>query len=356
MPDTFQHHPSTPNLEKSQDGIPFFPKAAHFLTFHVEDKLIYPAWLQIVQAVKSFAADLSDEAVCVCGVDYRLWQHWCAHYELPLPKEQMDEGILGQIPFKNTQGDFWFHIKSDSVEICEKIAAFIKTEFAGLDAHHTETAAEKRPKGKVIAERFTDAMINPVDPVNFADRILVGAQDADYEGSSFVIQQKFQHNWPRLDAMTVVEKENMIGRTHDQVIIPQHDERSHIKRVRQLDGQRVTQRIFRQAVPYGHAPEGGGREEGISFVAYSNAPVVFEELVKSIIGDEAGFVKDALLANSHAISGNMWFIPSARWIEMPINDTKARVPLNDYFDLRSDNGVMWFCRIGLPWIMMDTPI
>ena len=342
MPDTFHKHATTPTLEKSQDGIPFFPQAAHFLTFHVTDKMIYPQWLQIVRAVKGFAAELSDEAVCVCGVDYTLWRAWAEKFGLPMPEQSMDAGVLNQVPFKNTEGDFWFHIKSESNETCETIAEFVKAQFDGLAEHHTETPAHKRPQGKVIGKRFRDAMINPVDPVNFAQRILVGAEDAEYEGSSFVIQQKFQHSWQRLDAMTMIEKENMIGRDHDQVIIPQHDERSHIKCVRQLDGQRVTQRILRQAIPYGHAPEGGGREEGIYFVAYSNAPEVFEDLVKNIVGDEPGFVKDALLANSHAVSGNMWFVPSTRWIEMPPNDRDARVPLNDYFDVRSDNGLMYY--------------
>lgn len=261
---------------------------------------------------------------------------------MPIPQEPMDAGMLNQVPFKNTAGDFWFHIKSENRQTCSEIANFVKNCFEGIADQMTETEAGKRPEGKVIAERFRDAMINPVDPVNFAERILVGREDAPYEGSSFVLQQKFQHNWQRLDAMTMIEKENMIGRNHDNTIIPQHDDRSHIKCVRQLDGQRVTQRIMRQAVPFGQAPEGGGREEGIYFVAYSNAPEVFADLIMNIVGDEPGFVKDALLSNSHSISGNLWFIPCTDMLQLPPHEKDTHVPLNDYFDIRSNNGVMFY--------------
>ncbi len=219
MPDTAHSSPTLPTLEKSQNGIAFFPQSARFLTFHVTDKNIYGEWLEIVRAVKEFASERSDEAVCICGVDYALWKDWCREHAMPLPVEPMDAGMLDKVPFKNTAGDVWFHIKSDSPGTCEDIAQFVKSCFDGIAERFTETGAEKRPEGKVIAERFRDAMINPVDPVNFAERILVGQEDVPYEGSSFVLQQKFQHNWQRLDAMTMIEKENMIGRNHDNTII-----------------------------------------------------------------------------------------------------------------------------------------
>jgi pyruvate-formate lyase len=207
---------------------------------------------------------------------------------------------------------------------------------------HTETQANKHQNGKVIGGRFRDAMINPVDPVNLSERSIVGEEDAFYRGSAYVIQQKFKHNWPRFDDMTMIEKENMIGRNHDDAMLPIHDDRSHIKCVRQLNGERVTQRILRQALPFGQAPSAKGREEGIYFVAYTKDGQVYDELIKNIVGPEPGFIKDKLLSNSHAESGNFWFIPQAALAGLDEEPTTETVPINTYYQERSKNGLMYY--------------
>lgn len=332
----------TLNLDYSQKGIPFFPGFGHFVTVFLEDKACHPLWLDLAKITDALCKQDAYNTVCIRGVSFPLWQHWCEALQMPVPSGITSAEPLQQKPFAHTGGDLWFHIKGESAEACQRIRDEILRVLQPVMAQHIETAAHKRQEGRVIGGRFRDAMINPVDPVNLSERSIVGAEDAFYRGSAYVIQQKFKHNWARLDDMTMTEKENMIGRNHNDAIIPTHDDRSHIKCVRQLNGERVTQRILRQALPYGRVDSGEGREEGIYFVAYANEGKVYQELIKNIVGPEAGFIKDKLLNNTHAESGNFWFVPQAELLGLAVDGKTESVPVNEYYQVRSKNGLMYY--------------
>jgi len=333
------------NLEYSQKGIPFFPEFGHFLTAFVAKRDCRKEWLGIIAEVRALCDGLEPETVCIFGINPDLWNQWCESGQsgdCPLPKSRVDFSKLDRKPFIHTGGDFWFHIKGMNKDACAEIVTFLLEKLDPILDHYTETPAAKRPQGKVFAGRFRDAMINPVDPVNLSERSIVGNEDIFYKGAAYVLQQKFKHNWALLDDMSMIEKENMIGRDHDDSIIPMPDDRSHIKCVRQLDGQRVTQRILRQALPFGENYRGGGREDGVYFVAYGNEAGVYDEITDNIVGQEEGFVKDKMLSKSHAESGNFWFVPPARLLELEPENADDAVPLNSFYDVRSKNGLMFY--------------
>ncbi|WP_051227503.1 Dyp-type peroxidase [Oceanospirillum beijerinckii] len=332
------------NANFAQQGIAFFPAFGHFTTIYLKDdqKNIKQQWLKVVKEIDTLCAQQKEKTVCVFGVDYELWQQWCDQDKMPAPQGTTDFVRLDDKPFANTRGDLWFHIKGTSAESCALIYHTILKKLKSVTRTHTHTPAHKQQGGKVFGGRFIDAMINPVDQVNLSERVIVGEEDLFYRGSAYVLQQKFVHNWAALDNMSMVEKEDMIGRNHNQAIIPMHDERSHIKCVRQLNGERVTQRILRQALPFGHSDSGAGKEEGVYFVAYGNDGNVFEQLIKNIVGSDKGFVKDKMLSNSQAITGNFWFVPAAELIGLSGPEADIPVPLNDYYNVRSDNGLMFY--------------
>lgn len=330
------------NINFAQKGIADFPSYGYYTTIFLKKRGLesHDLWLKIAKTIDELCAKSNQQTVCVLGVDYHLWEKWCKETGLPIPKGVTTHKQLEKKPFINTHGDFWFQVKGNSEKNCKNLLKIIIAELKPFTKKHIVTLGKKRQDGKVFGERFRDAMINPVDQVNLSERIIVGDKDLFYQGSSYVIQQKFKHNWAQLDDMNMIEKENMIGRNHDDAIIPMHDDRSHIKCVRQLNGERVTQRIFRQAIPYGHV--GKSKEEGIYFAAYANNGDVYEELIKNIVGDDSGFIKDKMLNNSHAVSGNFWFIPSAKQLGLSAPDGDVDVPLNDYYNLRSKNGLMFY--------------
>ncbi|HHL31443.1 MAG TPA: Dyp-type peroxidase [Oceanospirillales bacterium] len=341
---TKDKHPNELNVNYAQIGLADFPVYGYFATFFTKgDKSKYhKLWLEVAKITDKLCAQTDYETVCIRGVDYDLWQQWCELENRPVPKGATKHQEIKTKPFIDSHGDFWFHIKGSDHKSCLKILDAIVTALKPVTAKYIKTLAKKKTGGKVFAGRFRDAMINPVDPINLSQRIIVGDEDLIYRGSAYVLQQKFKHNWAQLDDMNMIEKENMIGRNHDDAIIPMHDDRSHIKCVRQLNGERVTQRIYRQALPYGHIAHNKAKEEGVYFVAYANNGDVYQELMKNIIGSDKGFIRDKMLSNSHAVSGNFWFVPAAAYLNLNGPQGAVDVPLNDYYNIRSANGLMFY--------------
>jgi len=338
------HHPDNRlSAHYSQRGIADFPDHAIFASFFIKTpEKCYKKWLALAKLTDRLCADTHYQTVCVRGVDYQLWESWCKKNKMPIPAGLTSTKPLKAAPFAHTGGHFWFHIKGASEQACQKILEAIIDALKNETKKYLHTIAAKRHDGKVFGGRFTDAMINPVDPVNLSERIIVGGEDKFYLGSSYVIQQKFKHNWVQLDNMNGIEKQNMIGRNFDDTIIPMADERSHIKCVRQLNGERVTLRILRQALPFGESDSGKGNEEGIYFVAYADNSDVYHGLIEGIRGDKKGFIKDKMLNNTHAESGNFWFIPSSKLAGLKNIEEDIHVPLNDFFNVRSANGLMYY--------------
>lgn len=334
--------PKKLNINFAQNGIASFPKYGYYTTIYLKDSDddSYNLWLKIAKITNELCSNVAHKTDCVLGVDYDLWNKWCDENDKPKPHGFTSDKHLNRKPFISTHGDFWFQVKGENQKSCQIVLDSIIEELKPFTKKHRVTFGKKRTQGKVFGERFRDAMINPVDQVNLSERVIVGDEDLFYKGSSYVIQQKFQHNWQQLDDMNMIEKENMIGRNENNAIIPMHDDRSHIKCVRQLNGERVTQRLFRQAIPYGHV--GNSKEEGIYFAAYANDSSVYDELINNIVGDKEGFIKDKMLNNSHAVSGNFWFIPSARELQSEGPNGAVDVPLNDYYNIRSKNGLMFY--------------
>ncbi|WP_196140562.1 Dyp-type peroxidase [Aliikangiella sp. G2MR2-5] len=339
-----KHRSENININFSQKGIPYFPVYGHFATFFLKGSKDdhYKLWIKLAKLTDRICAEQNYKTVCIRGVDYDRWEEWCKKYNMPVPKEITRHNLLNNKPFTYSGGDLWFHIKGENEKSCKKLLDEIVAELKPVTEKYINTPAHKMHGGKVFGGRFRDAMINPVDQVNLSERAIVGEEDQFYRGSAYVIQQKFKHNWAQLDDMNMVEKENMIGRNGNNAIIPTEDDRSHIKCVRQLNGQRVTQSILRQALPYGHTSDGKGKEEGVYFVAYANNGKVYEELIQNIVGPDKGFIKDKMLSNSHAESGNFWFVPCAEILKLSGPQGHVDVPLNEYYDLRSRNGFMYY--------------
>lgn len=329
------------NVQLSQKGLVDFPDHAIFATFFLNNCKSHAIWMEAVKVSEEACQAAGEGTVCVRGVDCNLWNQWCEQMGKPVPKGETNYERMSTKPFTYTAGDFWFHIKGNSLKACTEVLRKIEISLESCTEKLLCTEASKEVDGKIFGGRFRDAMINPVDPVNLSERIIVGHEDEYYRGSAYVLQQRFKHNWEMLDQMSQVEKENMIGRNENNAIIPMQGDNSHIRCVRKLDGERVTLRILRQAMPYGQTATGRGKEAGVYFAAYAKDGEVFNDLMGGIIGDKEGFIKDRMLNTSHSEEGNFWFIPSAKEAGLS-GPKKVDVPMNEYFNIRSENGLMYY--------------
>jgi putative iron-dependent peroxidase len=76
------------------------------------------------------------------------------------------------------------------------------------------------------------------------------------------------------------------------------------------DGKEI--KILRDNMPFGHAGQG---EFGTYFIGYSRSPRTIEQMLQNMfVGKPAGNY-DRLLDFSRAVTGNLFFVPSATFLE-----------------------------------------
>ncbi|WKE66999.1 Dyp-type peroxidase [Gallaecimonas kandeliae] len=335
------------NLDFSQKALAYFPDHAVYCSFYVNDHSLdmHQRWQELARRLDAYCADKGYRSAVILGVGFELWAGWSEVLGYSLPqgmgsKAKLDE--LGQI-VGNSGGDLWFHIKSDDKSDAEALRALVEDAMAPycLKAPLI-VAADKRHGGKVLGGRFTDGIINPPDAEDLSQRTVIGGEDPSHRGGAFLISQRFLHDWEKLGAMSELDKQNMIGRDDKDRLIPMDDSASHIKRVRQLNGDRVNFRLLRQALPFGHKADNRSREEGVFFAGYAKASHVFDQLLDGIAGHQKGFIQDRLFSVTHSHQGSYWYVPSLEECGIQAGPGNEEITMNAYFDVRSENGYMFY--------------
>jgi putative iron-dependent peroxidase len=161
---------------------------------------------------------------------------------------------------------------------------------------------------------FVDGTENPTGRAA-TDAALVGDADPDFAGGSYVIVQKYVHPLDRWNALSTEEQEKVIGR-YKLSDIEMPDEvkpvNSHVavNTIEEPDG---TQRqILRANMPFGEVGRG---EFGTYYIAYAATPSVTElMLTRMFIGDPPGNT-DRILDFSTAVTGGLFFAPSADFLD-----------------------------------------
>ncbi len=330
---------------------------------------------------------LSAHTSAVVGVSFELFKAWCdrhgmsypAGMELKYPAEsaggskrptsEVFERSSGT--FQDSGADLFIHIKSDDkahlAEVYDRIVERLgdkieRAEYEDCDRRRTRDSED----GKVLGCRFSENLNNPADPITVANHTLVGYEDAEHAGGSFLLAQRFQLNWEHLHSMTEEQIEDLIGRTTRDVILPTRDSRSHIKSARQRDVYGNSMFILRLGLPFGESPEihdakmlekGSNKrdEKGIYFAGFAKSVRVFETIMNSQIGDVDGFMNDRLFNHAKSDLGGFFYIPSwrdlglahERWEGRAERDWQAFpgvdwARLSRHFQDKSANGLMYY--------------
>lgn len=154
------------------------------------------------------------------------------------------------------------------------------------------------------------------------EAVLIGDEDRAFAGGSYVIVQKYLHDLDGWNALSTETQERIIGRTKlsdielDDSIKPTsaHNALTTITE----DGKEV--KILRDNMPFGHVASG---EFGTYFIGYSRSPRRIEQMLDNMfIGRPPGNY-DRLLDFSRAVTGNLFFVPSATFLENAAEDAPA---------------------------------
>ena len=146
------------------------------------------------------------------------------------------------------------------------------------------------------------------------DATIIGEEDAAFADGSYVIVQKYLHDVKGWNALPVEEQERIIGRTKlsdvelDDAVKPTSAHNALTTIIE--DGKQLE--ILRDNMPFGDVGKG---EFGTYFIGYARSPRRIEQmLVNMFVGRPPGNY-DRLLDFSRAVTGTLFFVPSATFLE-----------------------------------------
>lgn len=324
-------------LKSAQPGLMFTPTHGIFVTAWLADSSSSKPVLTALKRLIS-DADGKERQGIVVAVNGALWGRWSGHVPAGAPPAK--PLLASSAHFQDTGGDLWLYLKSDSKEGVDALLAEVEHRLGPLLSRREETYAAMPPDQKILDQHFVDGITSPSDPASVVEQILgTGTQSA--AGSCWALAQKFEVAWAAFSGMSVDAQQNVIGRDDHAVLIPDQDIRSHIKRVRILAEDHSNRELVRQALPFGHAPSGGGREKGIYFAAFTRDTATFEHMLQRMIGGPSGD-SDKLLGVIRAVSGGYFYVPSAEELGVRRGLTPSDFQPASLWKVRSDNGLMFY--------------
>ena len=221
-----------------------------------------------------------------------------------------------------TPGDLLFHIRANRMDLCFEYTTQVMARLAGavkvVDEEHGFRYFDERD---LIG--FVDGTESPSGSLAVKSGIVSPADEPDFAGGSYVIIQKYLHDLPAWNAISVEEQERVIGRSKlDDIEMPDDVKpvNSHValNTVTGPDGEEI--KIIRANMPFGHASRG---EFGTYYIAYAATSDIIElMLVNMFIGRPPGNT-DRILDFSTAVTGSLFFAPAAEFLEDPPDPPSA---------------------------------
>ena len=267
------------------------------------------------------AAQLS----CVTGIGSDLWDRL---FVGPRPKQlhrfRQWKGPRHTAPA--TPGDLLFHLRAGQVDACFELAAKIAERLRGAADIVDETHGFKYFDERDLLG-FVDGSENPVGPAA-ARAVLVGDEDPDFAGGSYVMVQKYVHDITAWNALTVEQQEAAIGRTKlDNIELAEKPANSHValNTVEDPDGNEL--KILRDNMPFGSIAAG---EFGTYYIAYAATPDVPELMLRRMFLGEPYGSYDRILDFSTARTGSLFFVPTGDFLDdLPDSPDEPHGPPNE---------------------------
>jgi porphyrinogen peroxidase len=214
-----------------------------------------------------------------------------------------------------TPGDLLFHIRAHRMDLCFELAERL-TARAGGYAHVVDEVHGFRSFDERDLLGFVDGTENP-DGVAALDAVVVGDEDPEFAGGSYVVVQRYHHDLDMWSALPVEEQERVIGRTKlDDLELPDDVKpaNSHVALNTIVDDDGTERQIMRFNMPFGRV---GTREFGTYFIGYARSPDVIEQMLRNMfIGNPPGNY-DRILDFSTAVTGNLFYVPNAEFLDDP---------------------------------------
>ncbi len=185
---------------------------------------------------------------------------------------------------------------------------------------------------------FSDLWTGPRIPrgEEAASAVLIGDEDPAFAGGSYVITQKYVHDLGAWNELPTEAQERIIGRKKlsdielDDSVKPTSAHSALTTIVENGE----EKKILRDNMPFGRVGEG---EFGTYFIGYSRSPRTVEQMLENMfIGRPPGNY-DRLLDFSQALTGNLFFVPSATFLDAVGDDPAADLSATEPASVESTN-------------------
>ncbi|WP_329130269.1 Dyp-type peroxidase [Streptomyces sp. NBC_01476] len=262
-----------------------------------------------LQRAFGFAAP---EAVlsCVTGVGSDAWDRL---FDYPRPADLHPfvplEGARHRAPA--TPGDLLFHIRATRLDLCFALASEIMKRLRGAVTLQDEVQGFKYLDTRDLMG-FVDGTENPVGD-DASDAVLIGDEDPPHAGGSYVIVQKYLHDLDSWNQLPVEAQEKIIGRTK-ATNIELDAPGSHVALNTVTDPDGTERDILRDNMPFGSP---GSGEFGTYFIGYARTPDVTEQMLRNMFLGVAPTGHDKILDFSTAVTGTLFYVPSADFLDDP---------------------------------------
>lgn len=249
---------------------------------------------------------------CVAGIGSAAWDRL-------FPGEPKPNGLHPFVELNgpahhapSTPGDLAFHIRGQRFDLCFELAHQLAVRLDGL------AVVEDEMQGfRYFDERdllgFVDGTESPTGIE--ADRTAY-VTDGPFAGSSYLIVQRYLHDLPSWERLTVEEQERVIGRHKLSDIELPDDQKapdSHValNTITAPDG--TDRKIVRENMPFGSV---GSGTFGTYFIGYAADVTAIEEMLRHMfLGDPPGSNDDRILDFSTATTGSLFFIPTIDFLD-----------------------------------------
>lgn len=248
---------------------------------------------------------------CVCGFGSDAWDRLFGDPR-PAGLHAFREFGAGDRRAVATPGDLLLHIRAEQMDLCFELATQLMSRLGEAVSVVDEVHGFRYFDMRSMVG-FVDGTENPTG-AEAVDFTIIGGEDAAFAGGSYVLVQKYLHDMAGWNKLPVETQERIIGRTKlsdielDDAVKPSSSHSSLT--TLEENGEEV--KILRDNMPFGQPGKG---EFGTYFIGYARSPRPIEQMLENMFVGRPPGNYDRLLDFSKAVTGGLFFTPSATLLE-----------------------------------------
>src|SRR5258708_8636896 len=223
--------------------------------------------------------DLEGSLSCVAGFGSDAWDRL---FGQPRPAElhafrEIRSGVRHAV---STPGNLLFHIRAKRMDLCFELATQLMARLGNAVSPVDEVHGFRYFDDRDLIG-FVDGTENPRAAAQ-TDAVVLGDEDTEFAGGSYVIVQKYLHDLRAWHALSTEAQERIIGRTKlsdielDDSVKPTSAHNALTTIVE--NGKEV--KILRDNMPFGRPGHG---EFGTYFIGYDRSPRTIEQMLENMV-------------------------------------------------------------------------